>query len=345
MADQPFLDAPQLRSADKLPVRSAPVGILDLDRVATHIEKATRARRYDGPTEPRDYLLHKQCAVLVDGEPYATLAGILCFGRNPQTLFPNAVVDIGHYRGNDAVSFEVLHLEKNIGGSIFEQLRHVEEYLWRNTHHGMGLASQGFERVEVNEYPLAVIRELAVNMLAHRDYTLIGSSSRVMLFRNRIEWASPGGLPPGVTVEDILDIQNARNPVLLSVLYEAGYVEAFGQGLDTVVAVLRREAMAPPAFRDVGAAFIVTVYGRQLDSNETGPWASLTDAQRTIVNHLRRHDEASFADLRAVLPDRADRTLQEDVRGLVEVDIVERVGKTRSVRYRLHPPDQPDASR
>jgi len=56
----------------------------------------------------------------------------------------------------------------------------------------------------VHEYPAAVIRELIVNLLAHRDYTNGLSAARVQLFGNRIEWVSPGGLPPGVTVENIL---------------------------------------------------------------------------------------------------------------------------------------------
>jgi ATP-dependent DNA helicase RecG len=334
MSDYPFLD-PQLRSSDSLPVRAAPADTIDLDKVASHIDKAIKNGRYQGSPDPMEYLLHKQCVAKVEGAAYATIAGLLCFGRNPQATFPNAVVDIGHYRGTDPVSFEVIHLEKNIGGTIFDQLRRVEEYLWRNTHHGMVLAERSFERVEVHEYPLAVIRELGVNMLAHRDYTVIGSSARVMLFRNRIEWASPGGLPPGVSVENLLDIQKARNAVILSVLYEAGFVEAFGQGLDTVVSVLKREDMAPPTFRDVGAAFIVTVFGRQIDALESSPFVQLNDAQRTIVGIIRMRGEAAFNDIREALPERGERTVQEDIRLLIESNVIERVGKTRAVRYRL----------
>ncbi len=74
---------------------------------------------------------------------YPTLAGILCFGRDPQQLFPNAVVDLGHYRGSEPLSIDVVHLEKNIGGSIFEQIDWVENYLWRNTRHGMTLSNSG----------------------------------------------------------------------------------------------------------------------------------------------------------------------------------------------------------
>ncbi len=173
-------------------------------------------------------------------------------------------------------------------------------------------------------------------MLAHRDYTMIGSASRVMLFRDRAEWASPGGLPPGVTEDNLLNIQNARNPVLLSILYEAGYVEAYGMGLDTVVQVLHDEGMNEPHFRDlVGAAFIVTVHGRQLDTREQEPFVSLTDAQRKIIRLVSSNIEVSLADIREAFPDRAKRTLQEDITTLIDANILERHGQTKATRYRL----------
>ncbi len=336
MSETKFLDHPKFHSPDSMPIQMTS-DLLDLDRVTTHIHKATELSRYQGPQDPVDYLVRKQCLIPLNDHLYPTLAGILCFGRNPQETFPNAVVDVGHYYGTEAVSFELLDLQKNIGRTIFDQLERVEEYLWRNTNHGMVLPERGFERREVHEYPRAVIRELGVNMLAHRDYTILGSASRVMLFKDRIEWVSPGGLPPGVSVQDILAVQYARNPVVLSILYEAGYVEAFGQGLDTVVSVLRREKMRDPIFQDVGAAFIVTVYGRQQESIriDASRYIQLSEEQIRILNVIRARGEASLRNLEEHLPHRGRRTLQRDVRELVDAGIVEALGATRSLRYRL----------
>src|SRR4051794_28942182 len=114
------------QSVDTLPVAEAGLDTLDLERVAAHIAQARARGRYDGPSDAEDYLHYRKCVAPLDDRFYATLAGILCFGRAPQEIFPHAVVDIGHYRGNDAVSFEVIHLEKGIGGTIFDQLRRVE---------------------------------------------------------------------------------------------------------------------------------------------------------------------------------------------------------------------------
>ena len=129
----------------------------------------------------------------------------------------------------------------------------------------------------------------------------------------------------------------ARNPRLLTILYEAGLVEAFGQGLDTVVSVLEAEEMQPPTFRDIGAAFIVTVYGRILDREARPGFAiNLTSSQRKIVLLLQERGELMISDIAEAIPDRSRRMLQDDMRTLVEADIVERSGQTRAVRYRLH---------
>ena len=340
MTQNSILEPPALRSFDSLPVRTATPAMLDMEKVAAHIARMVKERQYRGPTDPIEYLYQRRCLADVGGETLATLAGLICFGYNPQALFPRAVVDIGHYRGIETVSYEVVHMEKDISGTIFDQLARVETYLWNNTHHGMTLAEGSLQRMPVHEYPSAVIRELIVNLLAHRDYTNGLSSARVQLFSNRIEWVSPGGLPPGVTVENILSSQASRNPAILTILYEAGYVEAFGQGLDTVVAELRREAMQPPLFEDTGASFIVAVYGRPLELfSREGVYASLNDRQRKILQSIRSRGMLSPREMLTLFPDgTTQRTLQRDLQHLLTANLIVAEGKGRAVRYRL--PDE-----
>lgn len=335
MTDHTFLDTTGFQSVDHQPVRGAFINVLDLDKVVAHIERAVERGRYSGPVEPEAYLLHNKCLVQVGMESCATLAGILCFGRKPQDFFPRAVVDIGHYRSTDPVSYEVVHLEKDVGGTVFDQLARVETYLWTNTHHGMTLGSGSFQRVEVHEYPQIVVRELCVNMLAHRDYLNFQSAARVMLFRNRIEWTNPGGLPPNVTVDNILNEQSSRNPTILSILFEAGYVEAFGQGLDTVVAVLKQEGLTPPTFKDTGASFIVSVYGRPLDIfGGEGVYATLSESQRKILGFIRSRGDVPPRELRDLFSERTERSIQRDIKSLIEASLIEQIGGARAIRYR-----------
>ena len=48
-----------------------------------------------------------------------------------------------------------------------------------------------------------MIRELLVNAVAHRDYNLTGARVIIKIFKDRIEYQSPGPLPEGITPENI----------------------------------------------------------------------------------------------------------------------------------------------
>lgn len=335
MLDHSPFTTPQTQGVDHLPIPDTTADLLDSAKVKRHVDRAIEMRRYSGSGDPEEYLLKKHCLVKVDGVIRATPAGILCFGTDPQAIYPRAVVDIGHYRGVEPISFEVIHLEKDIGGTIFDQLKYVEDYLWKNTHHGMTLDRRSLERVEIDEYPSAVIRELIANMLAHRDYTNHLSAARVQIFRNRVEWISPGSLPPGITVENILVGQASRNPALLTILYDAGIVEAIGQGLDTVVAVLAREGMEPPHFDDLGSFFMVTVKGRPPEAFTTGDsFTRLNDRQRKILAFIRANREVAPREVLDLLS-LERRTLQRDIDVLETSNLIVVEGKGRGVRYRI----------
>src|SRR5262245_48143108 len=105
MTDNSVLEPPALRSFDSLPVRTATPEMIDMEKVAGHIARLVKERGYRGPTDPMEYLYRRRCLSTVSGETLATLAGLICFGYNPQDLFPRAVVDIGHYRGLETVSY------------------------------------------------------------------------------------------------------------------------------------------------------------------------------------------------------------------------------------------------
>ncbi|MBA3946158.1 MAG: hypothetical protein H0X37_16540 [Herpetosiphonaceae bacterium] len=353
MAELPFfdplLDPPSLPQVDRLPVRGASTEMIDLDKVAAHIKRATELQRLSEqtPREPLPYLLHSACMVGSDDTLYPTLAGLLCFGHDPQALLRWAVVDLAHYRGRHPLSYELVHLGKNVGGTLFDQLEYLRRYLWTYTQHGMTIAD-GFQRVDLHEYPDIAIRELGVNMLAHRDYTLTNSQARVMLFRDRIEWSNPGGLPEGVTLENILRKQHARNPSIQAILYEAGYVEALGQGLDTVVTVLQSEGLATgsnPTFEDLGDTFIVTVRGRSHDEFYTGGvFADLSNHQRKLFEFIQHQGEVSSPEVMRKF-DRSESAVLRDLRALMAAGLVEATGDARLRRYRLASPLVPAAAK
>ena len=311
---------------------------LDMDRVHAHIETAISKGRYQGTIDPIRFLLQHN-AVTQAHELIPTITGIVMFGTTPQIALPHAVIDLAQFYGTKPLSYEVVDFQKGIGGCLPEQIDHIERYLWRNSLHGFRLGD-GAQRVEEHEYLSSVLREITVNAVAHRDYVVKHSVIRVSMFRDRVELTSPGTLPLGVTLDNILDSQNARNPAILTLLYQAGYVEGFGMGLNTVFEAMHEEGLAPPKLVNTDTSFTVIVYGRsrsdfepEAQSSSAVPVPHLTAAQQRIYDLLLHQGELSFAEVENAFVGRSRRSLQRDLRALMDADLITTVGATWQLRY------------
>ena len=73
-------------------------------------------------------------------------------------------------------------------------------------------------RIDMPQYSLRAVFEAIVNAIAHRDYSIKGSSIRLLMFEDRLEIYSPGGLPNNLTLEGMSERQSTRNETLVSVL-------------------------------------------------------------------------------------------------------------------------------
>ena len=316
---------------DGVPVAAATIDDLDMERVREHISTAVDAGRLDlTPRNPTEYLEHYRCIVMHHGAPTPTLAGILMFGRRPQFFFPHADLGLGHFPGTAPDTGDVLHLQRH-GGNLPQQIDFVEGYLWANTRRGFTMEA-GPRRVERPEYPRKVIRELTVNAIAHRDYNSVGKYTRISMFVDRIEWVSPGGLPGGITVENILNEQFSRNPTIAELLYQAGYIERFGLGLDTVIRELGKAGLPELRMRDSGVSFVVTVYGHDAPSIR-----AQTPFRLKLLDYARQHEQITMAEARALNEQlgacRSERSLLNDLKSLVEAGFLQRVGQSRDTAY------------
>jgi ATP-dependent DNA helicase RecG len=84
-------------------------------------------------------------------------------------------------------------------------------------------------------YPLNALRELVINACAHRDWTRF-VDIEVGVYADRLEIISPGALQNSMTIEKMKAGQRSpRNPIIVEVLRDYGYVDARGMGIRTKV--------------------------------------------------------------------------------------------------------------
>lgn len=175
-----------------------------------------------------------------------------------------------------------------------------------------------------------VVREAVLNALAHRDYRLPGSIF-IRQFPRKLEIVSPGGLPNGITVENIFRKQFPRNRRIAEACARCGLVERSGQGVDRMIEESLREGKPRPDFKGTDEYEVsLTIRGevknpafiRFLErvSSEQQVSFSLEDL---MLLDLLQNDQPITSELRTNLTH------------LVDQGVVERVGRGRGVRYVL----------
>lgn len=118
--------------------------------------------------------------------------------------------------------------------------------------------SNGLFRETIRNYPKEVIRELLINAIAHKRYT---SSGDIFLevYPDRIIFTNPGGLPLGITKDNILHERERRNPHLIQTLHDLKLMEGEGSGYDLVYEKLSLDAKPFPDIESTFNKMSVTV--------------------------------------------------------------------------------------
>lgn len=284
---------------------------------------------------PEDILLHRGCVQKVDSALRPTYAGLLLFGKQPQRWLPNATILAARFPGNQIGDG---YIKQEIRGTLPEQLRLAERFLTDHLESEVRLI--GLTHQQRLEYPFEVVRELLVNAVAHRDYSLQGDSIHLNLFSDRLEIHSPGSLPGPVTLENLLEARFSRNVVVVQVLSDLGFMERLGYGLDRVVQVLGQQNFPPPIFSEAAGTFRVTVQ-KPAKQKETAVDLSvfmdigLNPRQELALGFLAQHRRITNREFQELCPHVHMETLRRDFADLVKRGIILKIGEKRTTYYVL----------
>ena len=91
----------------------------------------------------------------------------------------------------------------------------------------------GLFRKQIRHYHPKVVRELLLNAFAHKSFTISGDIM-IEVYPNRLEISNPGGLPIGVTKDNILHARHRRNPHFIRVMHDLKLMEGEGSGYDLI---------------------------------------------------------------------------------------------------------------
>lgn len=122
----------------------------------------------------------------------------------------------------------------------------------------------GLFRKQIRHYNPKLLRELLVNAFAHKSYT-ISDDIMIKVYSDRLEISNPGGLPLGISKENILHTKHRRNPNMIEIMSALELMEGEGSGYDLIYELNAKEAKLPPIVDSSYNEFSVTQMAEIID--------------------------------------------------------------------------------
>jgi ATP-dependent DNA helicase RecG len=271
-----------------------------------------------------------------DREGNPTTAGILLFGKNPQMFLPQSGIVFVRFPGSEArgadggigygrrdeLTGPLARLVARAWNVVFEEMR-------------VGAAVNTLAREELTEYPRFAVREALVNAVAHRDYRIQGRRIEIRMYSDRLEIISPGGLPGYMTLDNLVDEHFSRNPRLVNGLYQWGYIEELGLGIDQMIEEMVEAGHSPPEFRAGPHSFAVVLSNKR-ERPLSPKWTrSMNERQMQALAYVREHGSITNSDYQRLCPHVSSETLRLDLVDLVEKGLLLRIGSKKGTNYIL----------
>ncbi len=306
----------------------ATLGDIGPDKVRQFLNRARVERRWD--IDPKTSLPQALRQLRLMRNDQLTIAALLLFGKDPQRFLLQAKLRCARFKGTDEVTFIDL---KVIEGDIIQQVEDAMAFVQRNT--SMAVKIEGkLERTEKWEYPLEAVREAVTNAVCHRDYAESGNVV-VKIYDDRLEVSNPGGLPAGMTVEDLKQPHESkpRNKLVADAFFLIKYIEQFGTGIRRILNDCQEAGVPEPEFESRAAAFRV-VFPRLVSMEHRWAGVALNERQRKALKYLVEHGRITRPEYEQVTQT-PKRTAARDLADLAKRQILIRRGSGKDFWYAL----------
>jgi len=193
-----------------------------------------------------------------------TYAALVLFGKKQS---------LGKFLAQAEVVFE--YRSKESAGPASQRIEFREgfflyyEKLWEtiNLRNDIQHFQDGLFIQDIPTFSEGSIREAILNAVGHRDYQNPGSVF-IRQFLEKIEITSPGGLPSGVTADNIIDRQMPRNRRMAEAFSKCGLVERSGQGANRMFEEAIEQSKSLPDFSNTDEYQVCLILDGQIKDIE-----------------------------------------------------------------------------
>lgn len=213
---------------------------------------------------------------------------------------------------------------KEFGGSLLEVYDKTLSYLKINSA-TYGLIDSSI-REDIEEYPEFILREIILNSLIHRDYSLLTSNIINIYKDDSIEFISYGSLYGNITIEDILaGLSTSRNPHLQSIFMRLKRVEAIGSGLRRVNSYYKSKNL-DFLVKALPSSFVVRLPRIAIDK------IPAKDDYKIIIDYLDKNGEITRKQAERLL-NKEKTTTSNVLSKMISDKIIKKIGKGPNTKY------------
>lgn len=251
----------------------------DQSQIQFFIDKIQSSERVSGFIKEKSEREILEFYQLINEEGVLTNLGVLWLGTPAQRArlsYPITFQYLVYNEKDEKIREKKWHFHQHNPMQLLQEVEKEAVELTYSTE-----LKNGLFRDQVRNYPKEVIRELLINAIAHKRYT---SSGDIFLevYPDRIVFSNPGGLPIGISKENILHERHRRNPHLIKMLYDLKLMEGEGSGYDLVYEKLSLDAKPFPIIESTHAKMVVTVSSAIIDNEAV-----------TVIDYINRHFQLS----------------------------------------------------
>lgn len=200
----------------------------------------------------------------------------------------------------------------------------------------------GLFRKQIRHYHPKVIRELLLNAFAHHCFT-ISNDIMICVFPDRMEISSPGGLPLGVTKDNILHQRHRRNPHFTTIMSDLKLMEGEGSGYDLIYEITSMDSKKPPIIESSFNETKVILYS-EIQNADIIPLLDYTQrnyslSQKNFIafGAIAKAEKIRSLDLTEYLQLFDEDRLRNYIGNLLKDEIILKDGRGKGTYYKINP--------
>lgn len=262
---------------------------------------------------------------LIDGD-FLTNAGEILFGNTQPVTLKVAI-----FATDEKLTFLDMKMYED---NVLNLLQISEEYILKNIRWRNEIVE--FDRVEIPEVPVAVIREVLANSFAHSQYNNTTTVHEICIHPGMITIYSPGSYASSFKPEEYIkkNIQSSiRNADIAKILYINNSIEQFGSGFKRIHS-LCKDAGVKYAYVASETGFTFILYRESIKNVTQNVTQNVTvnKTEQAVLELLKLYPDYTREEL-ANATSKTIRTIQRVLNSLRDKGLVAREGSDKDGRW------------